>query len=168
MRIYRNNATPRSFPLSNFSGIELGPGPTRSSPLQSGSDPMRVTARSAPEPQFPNCSICNKSVDVANTKMNELGRPVHEECHALNDSLKKATIPLSTANDVADIDGPLFREIIKLLNSAQNDTAAKACTTCGSSLEYCNATVIYRGRTWGIPLPVCTLCYSNFTSGRST
>ena len=162
MRIYKNNAAPRNLPLSHFSGIELWPGPLRRSPQQSRIDTMLISARSASEPQFPNCSICNRRVDVATTKMNELGRPVHEECHALEDNLKKATILASTASDVDDIDGSLVREIINFLNFARNDSAMKACPACGSSLEYRNSIFSYRGKTWEIPLPVCAHCYSNF------
>lgn len=165
MHAHRINPAPRNLPSSNFSGgTGLVPRSTGQSPLHSGNARIRIGATSVSEHQFPTCSICNKRVDVATTSLNELGRPIHEECHALKDSLKKATAPATTARQVEEIDNPSVREIIEVLNSAQNDPPMKSCPTCGSNLGHQNSVFMYRGKSWQILLPICTNCHSDSTT----
>jgi hypothetical protein len=35
-----------------------------------------------------HCSICNKLVDLENTKTDDHGKAVHEECYVLREALK--------------------------------------------------------------------------------
>jgi hypothetical protein len=42
---------------------------------------------------LPICGICNKPVKVEANKIDELGKPVHEGCHLLKMSLRRATTP---------------------------------------------------------------------------
>jgi len=45
---------------------------------------------------FPTCSICNKPVKLETSKVDELGKTVHEGCYLLKISSKKATMPPKT------------------------------------------------------------------------
>jgi hypothetical protein len=44
-----------------------------------------------------HCSICHKLVNLENTKTDDRGKAVHEECYVLREALKNATQP-STRN----------------------------------------------------------------------
>ena len=41
---------------------------------------------------LPTCSICNKPVKLETSKVDELGKAVHEGCYLLKVSVKKAPI----------------------------------------------------------------------------
>lgn len=159
MPIHKSNAAPTNLPSPPLSGIRLMPPPAGEFPLRSGSGDALTSIMSVPDRPFPICSICNKRVDLAAASGNELGMPIHEECHSLRDRLKEATAAATATGELEATDNPLVREIVKLLISAQNASPTRACPTCGSNLEYGHSIFIYRGRRWEIPLPICAQCY---------
>jgi hypothetical protein len=46
-----------------------------------------------PASNLPICSICNKPVILETSKVDELGKAVHEGCYQLKESLRQATTP---------------------------------------------------------------------------
>jgi len=44
-------------------------------------------------PHLPICSICNKPVKLETSKVDELGKAIHEGCYLLKVSSRRATTP---------------------------------------------------------------------------
>jgi hypothetical protein len=124
---------------------------------------MPIRSNLAFKSEFPTCSICNESVELETTRVNEIGEPVHEECYAIKLNLKKATtIPSKAGVDGAiGLDHPLSVAIIDFLHAASTRSSMICCPECGSLLEYGNCTFFYEGQTWEIPLPICVKCLSS-------
>ena len=116
---------------------------------------MPLRAILSRRPQFQTCSVCNEAVEVKTSKVNELGRLIHEDCYALKEDLKKAT---TTVDREASIDSPVVREVLEFLNVTRSDSATNVCPTCGSKRECRNSTFLYRGQSWDIPLRICIRC----------
>jgi hypothetical protein len=121
---------------------------------------MPIRSNLAFKSEFPTCSICNESMELETTSVNEIGEPVHEECYAIKVNLKKATtIPSNaSAEDTIGLDHPLSVAIIDFLDSASTRPSMTCCPECGSQLEYGDCTFFYEGQTWEIPLPICVKC----------
>jgi hypothetical protein len=121
---------------------------------------MPIRSNLAFKSEFPTCSICNESVELETTRVNEIGEPVHEECYAIKLNLKKATTIPSKASEQGAIglDHPLSVAIIDFLHSASTRSSMTCCPECGSQLEYGDCTFFYEGQTWEIPLPICVKC----------
>ena len=121
---------------------------------------MPIRSNLAFKSEFPTCSICNESVELETTRVNEVGESVHEECYAIKLNLKKATTIPSKASeaDPIGLDHPLPLAIIEFLHSASTHSSMTCCPECGSLLAYGDCTFFYEGRTWEIPLPICVKC----------
>ena len=59
--------------------------------------PMRSHLSS--RPKFLNCSICNEPVELETGKIDEDGKPVHEECYVQKVSVHTTARPPTTASD---------------------------------------------------------------------
>jgi hypothetical protein len=116
---------------------------------------MLMRSNLAFRPKFLACSICNEAVDLETTKTDESGKPVHEECYVGKISVNKAARP-----PTKDIDSLPPEESFEFLDSVCTLSASNYCPDCGSRLEYCHATVFYKGRDWKFPLRRCVKCYS--------
>jgi recombinational DNA repair protein (RecF pathway) len=110
-------------------------------------------------PNFFSCTICGESVELETTKIDEGGKPVHEECYLRQVSLKWSIRPPPTAVDANFNQTPLSRAILALLNSASSRPLANSCPDCGSPLEHRQCSFFYRGQTWEIQLPICFNCH---------
>ena len=50
--------------------------------------------------------------------------------------------------------------IIEFLDTANERSRKKiTCGSCGTVLEYRDSTFFYDGKSWEVPLPVCTKCH---------
>lgn len=111
-------------------------------------------------PNFSTCSVCNEFVELETTKVDAFGKSVHEECY-VNEVIRERIRrpPPEKSEDVSKkLDCAFPRAIIDFLNSASARSASRACTDCGSDLEFSDCTFSYMGQTWEIRLPVCTKC----------
>jgi hypothetical protein len=113
----------------------------------------------ARRPEFFTCSICNESVELETTKIDESGKPVHEECYLQKVSLKWSIRPPPTAVDAHFNHTPLSQAIVAFLNSANTRPLTNLCPDCGSQLEHGEYSFFYRGQTWEILLPICLNCH---------
>jgi hypothetical protein len=111
-------------------------------------------------PNFLTCSLCNEFVELETTKLDEFGKPVHEECYA--QKVSRGRTPRPPPRDREDVskklDHPLPRTIVDFLSSASARSAPKLCTVHESALEFRDCTFFYMGQTWEIRLPVCVKC----------
>ena len=122
---------------------------------------MPMRSNLAFRPAFLNCSICNEAVELETAKIDEVGKPVHEECYVEKISVNKAARPPTRSVNVPkDIDSLPPQEIVEFLDSVCILSTSNYCPDCGSRLEYCHATVFYKGQDWEFPLRVCVKCYS--------
>lgn len=112
-------------------------------------------------PNFFPCAICNESVELETTKIDERGKPVHEECYLQKVILKWPIKSSPTALDANfNVDHtPLSQAIIAFLNSANTRPGPNFCPDCGSQLDQRQCSFFYRGQTWEIQLPVCLTCH---------
>jgi hypothetical protein len=122
---------------------------------------MPMRSNLAFRPEFLNCSICNEAVELETAKIDEVGKPVHEECYVEKISVNKAARPPTrSANVPKDIDSLPPQEIVEFLDSISTRSASNYCPYCGSPLDWCHATAFYRGQDWEFPLRYCVKCYS--------
>lgn len=119
---------------------------------------MLRTSELQRETRSANCPICDKTIDGTTTERNEVGTPLHEECFALKSDLKKVTSSPSSESKSDGVENPLVHAITEFLNSAANASIPTACPTCGSDWQYRDSNIAYRGKTWGIRLPICVNC----------
>jgi hypothetical protein len=54
---------------------------------------MPIRSNLAFRPKFLVCSICNDAVELETAKIDEVGRPVHEDCYVEKISVNKAARP---------------------------------------------------------------------------
>jgi recombinational DNA repair protein (RecF pathway) len=109
-------------------------------------------------PNFFSCIICGESVELETTKIDEGGKPVHEECYLRTVNLKWS-FRLPPAVDANSDQTALSRAIIAWLNSANSRPLTNSCPDCGSRLEHRQCSFFYRGRNWEIQLPICFNCH---------
>lgn len=121
---------------------------------------MPLRSNLAFKSEFPICSICNEFIELETTKVDEVGKPVHEQCCVQQISLKKSTRPPPTKKDAEYKANPRAQAIIALLKSANTDSVMNSCPDCGSFLEYRGCTFSHEGQTWESILPVCIHCDS--------
>jgi NADH pyrophosphatase NudC (nudix superfamily) len=108
---------------------------------------MPIRSNSAFSPKFPTCSICNEFVELETKKVDEIGKPVHEECYVQKVRSKKTTN-----------DDPLSRAMSAVLNSARSNSVSRFCPECGAQLEYRDCTVFSEGQTGEARLRICVKC----------
>lgn len=112
-------------------------------------------------PDFLTCSICNEPVELETTKIDERGKPIHEECYLQKVTLKWPIRPPPTAID-ANVHAnptPLSRAIVAFLDTANLRPLTDSCPDCGSQLTHRECSFFYRGQTWEIRIPVCLHCH---------
>jgi hypothetical protein len=79
--------------------------------------PMRSQLSS--RPKFLNCSICNEPVELESSKIDEDGKPVHEECYVQKTSAQATAGPPTTApNDSKPTQRPIEQSVVEVLKSA--------------------------------------------------
>jgi hypothetical protein len=108
--------------------------------------------------KFLTCSLCNEFIELETTNVDEIGNPVHEECHVQKVCLKKPIRPPPGALDARCNNNPLSQSIVRFLNSAEAHPITNSCPVCGSQLEHRKFTFFYAGQTWEIQLAICLDC----------
>jgi len=103
--------------------------------------------------EFPTCPICNEEIELETAKIDEVGRPVHEECYVQR--VKKSIRPPPGASYGEDNENPFLQQIVTFLDSAKHTHAiTNFCPVCGSQLEHRTCTFLYAERTWEIRLAI--------------
>jgi hypothetical protein len=92
------------------------------------------------------CSVCNKPVNLETSKVDELGKAVHEQCYVLN--VAQPTPPIKS----------LTSALIEFLTYASTAKPDAYCPECGSPIEHRLSTFVFRGQSWEVPLPICPEC----------
>ncbi len=115
---------------------------------------MPMRSHLALRPKFLTCSICNELVELETAKIDEDGKPTHEECYVQKVILKRSIRPPPEAGK----DPPVSQSIVTFLDSKNAHTVTNCCPVCGSPLEYRQCTFFYAGRTWEFPLAICLDC----------
>jgi hypothetical protein len=106
---------------------------------------------------FP-CSICNELVELETAKVDETGKPVHEECYVQKVILEKSVRPPPGASNAEDNGNPLSQAVVAFLDSATAQSITDSCPECGSQLEHRKLTFFYAGRSWEIQVAICLDC----------
>jgi hypothetical protein len=107
-------------------------------------------------PRSFSCSICNESVELETAKIDENGKPVHEECYVQQICLRKSIRPPPEA---LEADGNSISQAINtFLTAAAGRPTTNFCSLCGSRLEHRNFTFFSAGRSWEISLSICLKC----------
>jgi hypothetical protein len=99
---------------------------------------------------FP-CSICNEFVQLETAKVDDVGKPVHEECYVQKVSLKSTRPP----------DNLVSQTVVTFLNSANANTVTNLCPVCGSQLTRRKFKYLSAKQTWEIELSICLDCDPN-------
>src|ERR1035438_8285888 len=115
---------------------------------------MPLRSNLAFKSEFPICSICNEFIELETTKVDEVGKPVHEQCCVQQISLKKSTRPPPTKKDAEYKANPRAQAIIALLKSANTDSVRKRPTSRAAFLESRGCTFSHEGQTWESILPI--------------
>lgn len=113
----------------------------------------------------PECAICKESVQLEESKADEHGQAMHEDCYVSQLNRKKTAVNrVSCESDVCRKDAAPVRipesphtTIIKFLESGET-TKLVACPHCLSPLSYRDGVFFFEGQTWTIPLPFCLMC----------
>lgn len=113
----------------------------------------------------PECAICKESVQLEETRADEHGQPVHQDCYVSQLNRKKTAVnSVSCESDLCrketapvPIPESARTTIIKFLESAKT-TKLVACPDCLSPLSYRDREFFFEGQSWTIPLPFCPMC----------
>ena len=119
---------------------------------------MPMHSNLAPRRRHFSCSICNEFVELENAKVDEIGRPVHEQCYVQKISRRNSGIPPPKTSDTERNQKSASKAIITFLSSIEAQALTDLCPVCGSQFEHRNFTFFFEGKTWEIRLPICLDC----------
>ena len=126
---------------------------------------MPIHSHLASRPKFLACSLCNEEVELETTKIDESGRPVHEECYVRGVCAQTAARPSTPIRgNPGHKEKPITRELIQFLDTEACRPVDRFCPICGSQVECRDVQFFYGNRTWKIHLPNCVKCNGIDTS----
>jgi hypothetical protein len=103
-----------------------------------------------------SCSICSEFVQLETAKVDEIGRPVHEECYVQKISLRRSIRPPPEVSDAER--NSLSQAIITFLTTEEARAVTDFCPVCGSQLEHRNLIFFFAGQVWKIRVQICLDC----------
>jgi hypothetical protein len=106
--------------------------------------------------RFFSCSICNESVELETAKVDENGKPVHEECYVQKISLKMSIRPPPEASDAEG--NSISQAINTFFTTEEARAVTNFCSVCGSRLEHRNLVFFFAGRSGEIRRSICLKC----------
>jgi hypothetical protein len=113
----------------------------------------------APRRRYFSCSICNEFVELETAKINEIGKPVHEECYVQEISPRRSIRPPPKGLDTDHSQNSVRQAVITFLNAAEARALTNFCPVCGSHLEHRNFTFFFEGQTRTARLSICLDCH---------
>jgi hypothetical protein len=102
------------------------------------------------------CFICNEFIELETAKVDEFGKPVHEECYVQTIGLKRSIRNPPEASDAARTS--LSQAILTFLTIEEARAVANFCPVCGSQLEHRNLIFFFEGKIREIRVAVCLDC----------
>jgi hypothetical protein len=106
-----------------------------------------------------SCSICNEFVELETAKIDESGKPIHEECYVKETSFRRSIRPPPKTSDTDHGESSLSQAVITFLNAAEAQALTIFCPVCGSQLEHRNFTFFFEGQTRTARLSICLDCH---------
>ncbi len=120
---------------------------------------MPIHSNLAFRPKFHHCSICNEAVELETAKIDESGKPVHEECYVRKVCIHTtATEPAPIQENLSHKRKTIRQEVIEFLDLQAARPISRFCPFCGSQLECREATVCHEDRSWKLHLTNCVKC----------
>lgn len=120
---------------------------------------MPIHSHLALRPKFLACSLCNEEVELETTKIDESGKPVHEECYVQRVCAQTASRPPTPIRGDPDHrEKPITQQLTEFLDIEASCSVNRFCLICGSQLEYRELKFFYKNHTWTIHLTNCVKC----------
>jgi hypothetical protein len=120
---------------------------------------MPIHSHLAFRPKFLACFLCNEEVALETTKIDESGKPVHEECYVQQVcGHKAARPPTPIRGDPDHKEKPITQELTQFFDTEACRPVDGFCPICGSQLECRAVKFFYENRTWKIHLTNCVKC----------